>query len=64
VLKDKVAFITGGSGAVGQAIIKVMAREGCRIAYSYKGGTQRAEQLDKKLTADGFEVRSYVLDGT
>jgi NAD(P)-dependent dehydrogenase (short-subunit alcohol dehydrogenase family) len=64
VLKDKVAFITGGSGAVGQAIIKVMAREGCRIAYSYKGGTQRAEQLDKKLAADGFEVRSYVLDVT
>jgi NAD(P)-dependent dehydrogenase (short-subunit alcohol dehydrogenase family) len=64
VLKDKVAFITGGSGAVGQAIVKVMAREGCRIAYSYKDGTQRAEQLDKELTAAGIEVKSYVLDVT
>jgi len=64
VLKDKVAFITGGSGAVGQAIVKVMAREGCRIAYSYKDGTERAEQLDKELTAAGIEVKSYVLDVT
>ncbi|MHC4642844.1 MAG: SDR family NAD(P)-dependent oxidoreductase, partial [Planctomycetota bacterium] len=55
---------TGGSGAVGQAIVKVMAREGCRISYSYKDGIQRAEQLDKELTAAGVEVMSYVLDVT
>jgi NAD(P)-dependent dehydrogenase (short-subunit alcohol dehydrogenase family) len=41
-----------------------MAREGCRISYSYKDGIQRAEQLDKELTAAGVEVMSYVLDVT
>ncbi len=64
MLKNKVAFITGGSGAVGQAIVKVMAREGCRVAYSYKNRTERAKQLDKNLTDSGIEVRSYVLDVT
>ncbi|MFX0198352.1 MAG: SDR family NAD(P)-dependent oxidoreductase [Candidatus Hodarchaeota archaeon] len=64
MLKNKVAFITGGSGAVGQAIVKVMAREGCRVAYSYKNRTERAKQLDKDLTDSGIEVRSYVLDVT
>jgi NAD(P)-dependent dehydrogenase (short-subunit alcohol dehydrogenase family) len=64
VLKDKVAFITGGSGAVGQAIVRVLAREGCKIAYSFKDGIQRAEQLDKELTAAGIEIKSYVLDVT
>ncbi|MHC4641666.1 MAG: SDR family NAD(P)-dependent oxidoreductase, partial [Planctomycetota bacterium] len=64
MLKDKIAFITGGSGAVGQAIVRAMAREDCKIAYSYKDGTQRAEQLDKELTAAGIEVKSYVLDVT
>lgn len=64
MLKDKVAFITGGSGAVGQAIVRVLAREGCKIAYSYKDGIQSAEQLDKELTAAGIEIKSYVLDVT
>jgi 3-oxoacyl-[acyl-carrier protein] reductase len=64
VLKDKVAFISGGSGAVGQAIIRVMAREGCRIAYSYKTGVHKAEQLNKELAAAGIKVRSYCLDVT
>jgi NAD(P)-dependent dehydrogenase (short-subunit alcohol dehydrogenase family) len=64
VLKGKVAFITGGSGAVGQAIVRVLAREGCKIAYSYKDRIQKAEQLDKELIAAGIEIKSYVLDVT
>ncbi|MHC4617885.1 MAG: SDR family NAD(P)-dependent oxidoreductase [Planctomycetota bacterium] len=62
MLKDKVAFVTGGSGALGQAIVKVLAREGCCVAYSYKSGRQAAEQLEKELTESGSKVRSYFLD--
>jgi NAD(P)-dependent dehydrogenase (short-subunit alcohol dehydrogenase family) len=64
VLKDKVAFITGGSGALGQAIIRVLVREGCRAAYSYKSETQKAERLEEELTAAGADVKSYFLDVT
>ena len=32
MLKDKLAFVTGGSGAIGSAIVKVLVREGCRVA--------------------------------
>jgi NAD(P)-dependent dehydrogenase (short-subunit alcohol dehydrogenase family) len=62
MLKDKVAFVTGGSGAVGQAIVRVLAREGCRVAYSYKSRSEKAKQLDKELTASGNKVCSYFLD--
>lgn len=62
MLNDKVAFITGGSGAVGQAIVKVLAREGCCVAYSYKSSKQAAEQLEKELTASDLKVRPYFLD--
>jgi NAD(P)-dependent dehydrogenase (short-subunit alcohol dehydrogenase family) len=64
VLRDKTAFITGGSGAVGQAIIKVFVREGCRTAYSYKSEVDKAERLDKELIASGADVKSYFLDVT
>lgn len=62
MLKDKVAFVTGGSGAVGRAIVRVLVREGCRVAYSYKSGSEIAKQLDEELTASGIDVRSYHLD--
>jgi len=64
MLKDHIAFVTGGSGAVGQAVVRVLAREGCRVAYSYKGGAQKAEALDAELAASGVAVRSYLLDVT
>jgi NAD(P)-dependent dehydrogenase (short-subunit alcohol dehydrogenase family) len=64
VLKNKVVFITGGSGALGQAVIRVLVREGCKVAYSYKSQAQNAEQLEKELTAAGADVKSYFLDVT
>jgi len=64
MLDDRVAFVTGGSGAVGQAIVKVLAREGCRVAYSYKDGAERAKQFEKELATSCIEVKSYFLDIT
>lgn len=62
MLKDKIAFVTGGSGALGQAIVKVLAGEGCSVAYSYKSTKETALQLEKDLTATGARVRPYYLD--
>lgn len=62
MLKDKVAFVTGGSGAVGSAIVRTLAREGARVAHSYKSNVEHARQLDAELAADGAVTRSYPLD--
>lgn len=62
MLKDKVAFVTGGSGAVGRAIVATLARHGARVAYSYKTGVEKARQLDREAAAAGLNVRSYPLD--
>ena len=59
MLEGKVAFVTGGSGAVGAAIVRVMAREGARVAYSYHSHPDKAQQLDAEL---GQKVKSYPLD--
>jgi len=61
MLSGKIAFVTGGSGAVGAAIVRALAREGARVAYSYHRGFDAAAALDAEL---GSSVRSYSLDVT
>ena len=62
MLKGKLAFVTGGSGAVGQAIVRTLTREGCRVAYSYKSNQDKARLLETELANAGAEVRAYPLD--
>jgi NAD(P)-dependent dehydrogenase (short-subunit alcohol dehydrogenase family) len=62
MLSGKTALVTGGSGAVGGAIVRVLAREGCRVAYTYHCGADRAEGLRTELAAAGADVRAWPLD--
>ena len=62
MLEGKVAFVTGGSGAVGGAIVEVMSREGATVVYSYHSNAGKAQALDEKLAAADRPVRSYPLD--
>ena len=62
MLEGKLAFVTGGSGAVGEAIVRVLVREHCRVAYSYHTRSDKAGQLDAELSGGGAVVRSYPLD--
>ncbi len=62
MLKGKVAFVSGGSGAVGSAIVRVLAREGCHVAYSYRTHAEEATRLQQELAAGGADVRCDRLD--
>jgi len=66
MLEGKTAFVTGGTGAVGSAVVRVLAREGAAVAYSYHTSAEKAQRLDAELRAAGARVWSYpleVLDG-
>lgn len=64
MLKGKTAFVTGGSGAIGQSIVRVMARENCRVVFSYKENPAKAQALQKELADQGKQVYSFSLDVT
>ena len=66
MLSGKTAFVSGGSGAIGAAIVRALAREHCRVAFSYHNHPEKAQLLESELKAAGADVRSYalnVLDG-
>jgi NAD(P)-dependent dehydrogenase (short-subunit alcohol dehydrogenase family) len=44
-LRGKVAFVTGGSSGIGQGIVKVLAEEGMKVAFSYR----RDDHLERTL---------------
>lgn len=53
-LKDKVAFVTGGSRGIGAAIVKRLAAEGAKVTFTYVNGKTQAEALVKELSEKGL----------
>lgn len=53
-LKDKVAFVTGGSRGIGAAIVKRLAAEGAKVTFTYVNGKTQAEALVKELSEEGL----------
>ncbi|HXW31201.1 MAG TPA: SDR family NAD(P)-dependent oxidoreductase, partial [Xanthobacteraceae bacterium] len=61
-LTGKVAFITGGSGDIGGAIARGLARAGVDVAVSYVGDAQRAGATVGAVQKTGRRSLSVQLD--
>ena len=62
ILKNKVAFISGGSGGIGFAIAKAYLKSGCKVIIS---GTNSQKLKDKCSQLEKYgEVKSIMIDFT
>jgi len=63
-LVNRVALITGGSRGIGRGIALRLAREGARIAISYRSNKAAAQQALRQLQASGADCVAVETDVT
>jgi pteridine reductase len=56
------ALVTGGARRLGAHLVRALAEEGYRVAFSFHRGQAEAEALVDALDADGLEVAAYAAD--
>lgn len=61
-LKNKIAFVTGGSRGIGAAIVKQLASEGASVTFTYSNSAAKADELVAELTREGSNVRAVKAD--
>jgi 3-oxoacyl-[acyl-carrier protein] reductase len=62
MLKGRTAFVTGGTGALGSAIVRGLARHGAQVAFSFHTEEAKARELEQALAQQGHPAKAYALD--
>ncbi|MBF0408023.1 MAG: SDR family oxidoreductase [Candidatus Riflebacteria bacterium] len=60
--EGRYVFVTGGSGGVGQAMVKIFAREGAKVLFSYNSQEEPAKLLEKEISDSGGWAKAFPLD--
>jgi NAD(P)-dependent dehydrogenase (short-subunit alcohol dehydrogenase family) len=59
-----VAFVAGGSGGIGAAIVRLLAERGSDIVFTYRANQEAADAIAAEVTKLGRQVRSIRVDLT
>lgn len=62
LLADQRVLVTGGSGGMGRGICEVAAREGARVAFTWRGNQDGAAETEASLQALGNDCLSIQAD--
>ncbi len=57
-----VALVTGGSGAIGAAVARMLAARGSKVAFTYLSNEDAAAELEAEASEQGWEMEGRRLD--
>lgn len=58
----KTVLVSGGARGIGRAIVKLAAKQGYAVAFTYKSSDEKAIELVAELAQDGCMVSAYKAD--
>lgn len=61
-LTKKTILVTGGSGGIGSAIIKLLSEKGANIIFTYRNNKEEAEKIIESYKGQENEVTAYGID--
>ena len=64
LLEGRTVIITGASRGIGKGIAEVFAKQGANIAFTYRSSDDKANILEKELSANGCKVKGYKSDAS
>ena len=62
LLEGKVALVTGGSSGIGTAAVRILAREGAHVAFTYRRNKKAAEDILSELKSSGIKAKAFHAD--
>ncbi|MFG1699743.1 SDR family NAD(P)-dependent oxidoreductase [Nonomuraea sp. NPDC049309] len=61
-LTGKVALVTGGSRGLGAATVRLLAKQGADVAFTYAGSGEQAQAVVDEVRGTGAEVAAFQSD--
>jgi 3-oxoacyl-[acyl-carrier protein] reductase len=63
MLDGKIVLVTGGSGAIGAAIVRVVVAHGADVAFTFRSHEEPAAALTREVVGAGRRVQAARVDG-
>lgn len=61
-MRNKVVLVTGGSQGIGAAVVKAAARQGWRVAFTYRASAATAQALSDEVARTGGQALGFAAD--
>ncbi len=59
---SKILLVTGGSAGIGAATVRLAAKQGWRVVFTYRSSSALAEALEAEVLAAGGDARGFKAD--
>ena len=59
---DGAALVTGGSGGIGRAVVRLLAQRGSKVAFTWRSNEKEARRLADEVASYGVRVSTHQVD--